>query len=273
MTILTRMTIFSFAMGIFGDGRIQRFLKRPISYRTVSGILVVTVVSTLLFWKAQSMEAQNTSIIILNLSEFKYFDARLDRHLEAAKGLQPLDTSQVLSTLSVLQDLGRNLEENTILQIERGGWVPDSLLAAVGRELNARLMLSRVLIRDRAILVAKVDSLRSVLQDSLSQTKKVSPFMQAQIDSLWKIRLGWTPPLSNANSEIQGLIVVAAQQNSAFKNLRQQKLQLLLDDLIRAYQEEMRKNLAEKDRINGAFYLLSLIALLVVVVLLVRIRR
>ena len=64
--------------------KLRYILNRPVGYGTGFSILIGTMLMTLLFWKAQSLEVVSHADMISALSELKYFDARLDRHLAVA---------------------------------------------------------------------------------------------------------------------------------------------------------------------------------------------
>lgn len=273
MTILGHMKIKVLIGGFTDIQRIKGFLKRPISIRAVLAFLAVTLLATVLFWKSQSSLAEDYSTMVLNLSEFKYFDAKLDQQLVQMRNPQVLDSMRVLSVMGVLADIGGNLNSFTMDQMEANIWFPESLVIGVDRELRSRIHRTGILLRDRSQALRKLDSLESEYRRLLGQKSTPSKLALAKLDSLRAIRQGYRFILESQDSEMHQISRQFERQSGLVEELLGQQLQIRLDDLIRAYRFEIRKALEIKDRINMSFYLSSLLSLLVMVVLLVRIRR
>lgn len=257
-------------LGKLAPQRIRRFVNRPIGYGTVVGILLVTLVMTGLFWKVQSPEAQQYAAMSLSLSEFKFFDAKLDGILESSQGLGAVDTMGLLVSTSVLRELGRGVSVAVSDELARGGWAPDSLSGELDRALNVKLMRAERVLRERIKFAQAMDSLQGLLLDSLARGSRTAlPSLQA----ILQIRNGVNLDPSYVPESLRDLVRTNQRQLMAIQDLRKQSVQVVIDEIIERYQSRMHSIIENRDRVNQVFYFLSILTLLAVLVLIVRIPR
>jgi|GEM_PF-4583758 len=249
---------------------LRHLLSRPIGYGTVLTILVVTLLMTALFWKSQSPEVQEYSNLIVALSEFKYFDSKLDRDLELVRNLQPVDPDVVLANISVLRELGRNL----VLSLDPDGrtvpWPELATTQNFEREYSMRYYRAERVIRDREILRRQIDTARALLLDSL---KRGNLRIVGTLDTLWRLGSGIGLNICDSTSPIKMICAANNQQLTLLNELRNPSLQVTIDEMIHQFKNRLHTALLEKERIHQSFYLLSILTLLVVVALIVRIPR
>ena len=248
----------------------HRVLTKPIGYRTVFSILLVTGLMTTLFWRSQLPEVMDYSNGIQALSEFKYFDEKLDEQLESSRSFRTPDPSMILSTVVLLRGLGSNLDQFFAEQSAMGDFSPDSLVHKFDHSLVVRTIWAERLVHDRSELHDRVDSLRVVLLDSLQKGKAK---FRSQLNALWCVRAGELVNPDSSMHLIFPLLVENQHQMAVLRSLHDASVQIVVDDLISQYREQLRATMHLKERMNQAFYALSILTLLAVVALLVRITR
>jgi len=249
---------------------LRSLLSKPIGYRTVFAILIVTALETTLFWRSQMPVVMDYSNGLQALAEFKYFDEKLDRQLESVRSFRTPDPVMVLSSVALLRDLGNNLDGFFSEMAAQGDFSPDSLAKEFDRHLILRMVRTQQLVRDRAVLRDEIDSVRILLLDSLSKGKEqVMPALNA----LWAVRSGEIVDPNPALPQILFLLKENQRQMALIRSLHDASTQLVVDDLITQYRVQLHSVLHIKEQLSEAFYILSILTLLAVVALLVRIPR
>jgi len=262
--------------------RIKKFANRPIGYGTALVILLCTLLMTVLFWKSQTPQMQRYSDLIGALSELKYFDARVDRHLEIAYHLGVVDIASLSLDLAALREIGRSVNDLALeIQITDHA-LEDSLLSLLEQHLIWRTNRVPRLVQARAQMREHLDSLiqkwlaeSAVLPAGEKRLKAI-----ARVDSLLSLRhvqaFSQIPALSlhsSEDSEIFALWEECQGQTRMIREISQPKLQMLADDLIQRCRIQLRAAIAAKAQLHQGFYLLSILFFLIVLVLIVRVQR
>ncbi|HSQ42180.1 MAG TPA: hypothetical protein VLM37_07885, partial [Fibrobacteraceae bacterium] len=94
-------------------------------FRLAVTALLAIAMSTSLYWKSNSTEFLELSQIIHQLAEFKYFDARLDRQLQAARDFNLPDAAEANFSMAVLHDYGLGYETLTTERRASSLWYPE----------------------------------------------------------------------------------------------------------------------------------------------------
>lgn len=250
--------------------RVNRFLRRPLGYGTVFGILLVTAVMTALFWKAHSPEVIEYSNMSLALTELKLYDLRLDEALYRAQNPGRVDSLDLMVAASVLREIGNHIS-STVTDWQIGGlWVPDSLYGALERRLITRLLRAQLLLRERSRFSRVLDSAYQNALDSLALGKKSA---RTSVEILSWIQQGRDVQPMNAPAHLEGLLETNHRQMVALEDQRRNPLQSVVDEIIAANQTKLSEISSSKEQVNMVFYILSISTVLAVLVLLVRLRR
>jgi len=249
--------------------QLRKLLNRPVGYGTILTMLVATLLMTSLFWKSQTPEIQVYTEAINNLVELKYFDMRMERELEAVRQFGMPDLQNFRSAITVLRDLG---QEYGSLSLENGassGSI-DSLSIQLERQLFTRIGLAERLMSSRILMRAHVDSLQSAWTLQLSQGQRG---VYGKLDTLQRLRAGEVLVPPQDSTEFNQLLVINQRQQAAFQLSRESQVQLLADELIARYRLLSHDLLLSKERVTRAFYILSLLSLIVVMILAARMKK
>lgn len=262
--------------------RIKKFVNRPIGYGTVLSILVGTLLMTGLFWKSQSPELQKYSDLMAALSELKYFDARVDRHIEAATHFGALDTASLMVDISVLREVGRSVSD-LLLEMQSENYpLVDTLSGSFEQNLSLRLNRVPRVIYSRIQTRMKLDSLIQnwTLQQAQAPSGTQRQLILARLDTLYALRrvdpsmLNYqVQPNRVGSPEILALYEDCLRQIQQLKELNRPRLQVQADDMIQQSRRQLQNVISSKSLIHQGFYLLSLLFILIVLVLVVRVSR
>lgn len=231
---------------------------------------MVTGVMTALFWKAHTPEVLEYGDIGLTLMEVKYYDAKLDVSLQNAQVLGKIDSVELLITTSVLREIGMTISNLSVERQLRNIWFPDSLHSILERQLILRIWRSQSLIRERTRFSATLDSVYATYLDSLTVGKKSA---RSVLEVLSQVRHGEDIQMDAAPRSLENLMEENHRQLKALQDLRRISMKGIVDETIKVYQVRMAEISRTKERVNMAFYVLSIATVLAVLILLVRLRR
>jgi len=250
--------------------KLRNLLNRPVGYGTVLTILVATLLMTTLFWKAQTPQMQAYTDAVNNLVELKYFDMRMERELEAARQFGIPDLQAFRAAVTVLRDLGQEYGSLSV-DVKTLGYPVDSMSQALESELFRRISLAENLVSNRLLLRTRLDSLQTSWTLQLSQGKRE---IFGKLDTLQRVRAGAILVAPAQDTSLWAVLLATNQrQQTAFQDNRESKVQLLSDDLISSYRMKSHELLLSKERVTQAFYILSMLSILVVLVLAARMKK
>lgn len=246
--------------------RFKAILQRPLGAGLSFAILCFTLVLTLLFWKM--VELDETAYLPLSeaVGEIKFLHAQLERDMELLYSMRLEDSARIRYNASIVRDWSRQLTVQRQI-IPAGGWQPsDSLLSQLWITTTYRVLLLERFLEGRRTLFRKLDSLQGDSQ------RLWSPAWDRVAQSLALGVLIITPKESRTASEqtLHTLWEQSRQQQDLLQRFRQVPALVVCDDILLQIRNQAEKDMMQKRRLQGWFYVFSLLLILALAVLGVR---